>query len=116
VNKPIPPHLVEAHAIFKTELESHLGYLKTAFEKLSAEQSGAQLEPDKKEELYVGVAHRLHLLKGGAGFLGLDEIRDSATETEKAYAKKTRGNYQPSAAIALLEGTVKTLEKAHEGE
>lgn len=80
----VAPHLVEALSIFKSELTTHLDWLKDSVSSLgqaSDQEAFAQwLAANSKQ-----IENRFHVLKGSAGFLGLTAIRDVSQKGEKIF-------------------------------
>ena len=64
--RQVPPYLERALRIFLDELETHLEFFSCVVREQIAMEGEAKIE----EEL----TRRFHLIKGGAGFLGLKEI------------------------------------------
>lgn len=74
----IPPHFIDAARIFLGELEGHEQAAAVALKTLV--DTGAIEEKLAKE-----LAERFHLIRGGAGFLGLDELKQLAEKNEKFF-------------------------------
>lgn len=68
----VPPQLEAAFTLFLKEMDSHLAFFREAMEeKISA------------EKLPSALTHKMHLMKGAAGFFQLAAIRDIASDGEK---------------------------------
>ncbi|MBP9838411.1 MAG: Hpt domain-containing protein [Proteobacteria bacterium] len=69
----IPPYLEKAKEIFFKELTDHLKFFDTVI-----------LE-DSLHKNQSDIASRFHIIKGGAGFLQMQNLREVADEGEKIF-------------------------------
>ena len=75
---PIDPLLQPVIQIFIRELKSHLVY----FQNLVNEIEKKNPSSSALTEIINILVHRFHQIKGGAGFLQLEELKQFAKETE----------------------------------
>lgn len=79
----ISPALHGAAQIFLDELEGHLSFFQPLVEELSQEQNNESPLPANTRQ---SIKHRMHVIKGAAGFLGLTELQHAAGQGEKYFA------------------------------
>ena len=101
-----PPnvHLQKAFDLFLGELDSHLEFFQSSL--ASLEES--KLDFDQIDDLQAGLSNRFHLIRGAAGFLQLEAIRDFAKEAE-IDLKKTA--YEQPDLLAKLKELVAQLSQ-----
>jgi chemotaxis protein histidine kinase CheA len=76
----VPPLLQSALKIFVKELESHLDYFDEILAQIQAIKNNVEPVSEKRAQ---EIQKKFHLIKGGAGFLGLREISENATNGEQ---------------------------------
>ena len=97
----IPEVLHEAARIFLGELRDHAVFFKTVSGDLTKHAAP--------------LAERFHLIKGGAGFLKLTTLRDSASAAEKVFRAKeldlaaARKSFEN--ALPIVEETIAGLSR-----
>jgi chemotaxis protein histidine kinase CheA len=77
----IPEILREAAQIFLTELEGHVAVFRDRAAEYAARQNSLS---DTR-----ALAEKFHVIKGGAGFLKLERIREAAAAGEKLFRSYT---------------------------
>ena len=105
----IPPELHSAFKLFVAELEKQLEYLRSTL------SNAELLTSDTREK--ERVATNLHRIRGAAGFLGLDQIRQDATEAEKLFngpEYRESNSGKVLTAISRIEAQHSKLQKAIE--
>lgn len=102
----IPELLREAADIFEKELDGHLQF----FERILDEATRA-VSPDEVLRSHAhSLAQRFHLLKGGAGFLGLEPMRIAATEGDELFKGAAPADHHyPNAVLEWFGVIVKTM-------
>ncbi len=75
--------LAQAFKLYLSELESHLLQLNTTFEPLRTFDDRLFFEACAKEAKQL--EHAFHTLRGGAGFLGLKSVAETAKEGESLF-------------------------------
>ena len=70
----LPEYLKPAYDIFVKELSQHLTEMKQI-----------SLERLSDSECRASISRRFHTIKGGAGFLSLNEIADCSDDAEKSF-------------------------------
>jgi len=78
-SQQVPAALQSALGIFIKELDTHVVYFRELLSALEQEHASCLDESSKTLE------HRFHVIKGGAGFLKLEEIRQSAILGESMF-------------------------------
>lgn len=106
----IPELLLDAAKIFVEELETHLDY----FEQIRAE-AAAGGSPDEVLRAHAeSLGRRFHLIKGGAGFLGLEGMREAATEGDALFKGKIPDIKLTTELLDWYTILVKTMRDEHQ--
>lgn len=112
INQPsIPQELRPAFAIFLKELDGHLSF----FKQVLAELAHRSMETEQDSEVLAGeqakmLIHRFHVIKGGAGFFKLDEMRISAATGEKLFAHYSSSDNALIHITSQLEDIVRSFD------
>jgi HPt (histidine-containing phosphotransfer) domain-containing protein len=96
----IPPYLEKAFSIFKEEFGGNMAQLRQLMQKI---EQGTPLESTGVD----AVINLLHKIKGGASFLQLDDIAQTA-RTAETYARDT--GLTANDAGAKINGFIVDLE------
>ena len=96
----IPPELAGPLKLFIKELDSHLTYFRDLLAK----------GPAFDETQLKALAHRCHVVKGGAGFFQLALIRDLAGEGEKKFRSQLSADEYKELLSKITQGLDSELE------
>ena len=99
----IPDVLHQAAGIFLDELRGHFKVLESSEKELQALVSKKKSFSSKLADCSKTIADRCHLMKGGAGFLNLTELRETSSSAEKFFLAYDPA--QTDGALAMQELT-----------
>lgn len=106
----LPAELQKAYLLFVDELEKHVVFLAEIVQQLQTLDTNENLEPissSRAEQL----EKRFHRIKGGAGFLGLEEISQLADRGEQFFKTATKKEIAPQELSVELKTILHSLEE-----
>ncbi len=102
----VKPGLERALHLFLNELDTHIYHLQTTI--LQQKPVDTALLEDLNESEIKNIEHRLHTIKGGAGFLQLRDIQQCAANGEKI-VESGKKKSKTEILKTQLQGVIDTL-------
>ena len=109
----INPALYKALEIFLDELSSHTNWLQQQLQVLALAKENDSFLPECRA-LAKQIEHRFHQIKGGAGFLSLDLIRDNAIKGEDMFKGGVIQSQDSAEILSLLSESISLFQKRQE--